>query len=299
MMWGEFAVDPDAIASSFERFVGLVDRFGVDQGRIISDFAAGGRWSRAVIGAAEAAGFGEVKMTSVVERLRELRDEKGVMRLGRTYPNLPGGWIANAAAEDAREPFQAVITEAGGTGCAGDCRAVDMRVDRAPCRVSAYASVPRTAAGIVSVAAPLIQIARSVHLIDPHIGFSERWLRPLSALIGRCRPGTHVTVHLRDSDQASPTVMFVADARNRLAPRLPPGVTVRMLRWKERPGGEPFHDRAVLTDMGGMTFGHGLDEGRAGASVRVQRLDAGGWAAWLATTNPATSPYTLSDDITL
>lgn len=51
--------------------------------------------------------------------------------------------------------------------------------------------------------------------------------------------------------------------------------------------------------MGGMTFGYGLAEGEPGSTVNVQRLDPDGYAAWLATTDPVRSPYTLTDEIVL
>lgn len=297
-MWGEFAVEPTAIATSFERFAGMIDRFGVGQGRLISDFAEV-RWSRAVMEAADEAELGDVAKKSIEERLRELRDAKGVVRTGRAWPGVAGGWIANAAAEDVRIPFYAVISEAGGSGCAGDCRAQDVRTDRAPCHVPGHAVVPRNAAAIAGVAAPLLGLARTAHLIDPYLGFSERWLRSVTALVDRCRVGTEIVLHARDGDQALPKPMFEAEAHSKLKPRLRPDVAVRLCRWKVRVGGAPFHDRAVLTDMGGMTFGYGLAEGEPGSTVNVQRLDPDGYAAWLATTDPVRSPYTLTDEIVL
>ena len=297
-MWGEFAVEPAAAASSLERFSGLIDRFGVGQGRMISDFAEV-RWSRAVMEAADVAELGDIAKKCIEERLRELRDAKGVIRTGRVWPGVAGGWVANAAAEDARLPFYAIISEEGGSGSAGDCRAQDVRVDRAPCHVPGHAVVPRTASAIAWVAAPLLGLGRVVHLIDPYIAFSERWLRPLTALVNQCRPGAEVILHGRDGEQAAPRAAFGAEAQGKLAPRLRHDVTVRLRRWRVRIGGVPFHDRAVLTDMGGMTFGYGLAEGEPGSTVNVQRLDPDGYSAWLATVDPARSPYTLTDEIVL
>ena len=304
MMWGEFAVDPAAIISSFERFAGLIDRFGVDQGRVVSDFAVGS-WSSAVINAAETAGLGELAQASVVERLRELRSAKAVVKNGRTYPGLPGGWVVNAAAEDAREPFHAVISEAGGSGCAGDCRAIDARNDRPPFRVDGFADVPRLAADIAGAAAPLLRFAREIHLIDPHVTFTKgplrtgEWVRPLAALIGRCRPGAGATIHLLQRPDKPDVGTFIAAARQHLRPHVPQGAFITLRRWEERAGGQQFHDRAVLTDMGGMTFGNGLDEGPAGSTVHIQRLEASGWKTLLAKFDTATSPYRLADNLVL
>lgn len=304
MMWGEFAVDPAAMTSSFERFAGLIDRFGVDQGRVISDFAAGS-WLVAVIDAAKTAGLGEIAQASVVERLRELRGAKGIVKTGRTYRGLTGGWLVNAAAENAREPFHAVISETGGSGCAGDCRAIDARNDRPPFRVEGFADVPRLTADIAGAAAPLLRFARQVHLIDPHITFTKgpmrtgEWVRPLAALISRCRPGATATIHLLQRPDKPDIGRFIAAARQYLRPHVPQGAAITLRRWEELTGGQQFHDRAILTDMGGMTFGSGLDEGPAGSTVHVQRLDASGWKRLLAKFDPATSPYRLADNLVL
>jgi hypothetical protein len=49
-----------------------------------------------------------------------------------------------------------------------------------------------------------------------------------------------------------------------MASRLPRNVTIEFVRWKQRDGGEKLHNRYILTDLGGVSFGVGLDEGKAG-----------------------------------
>ena len=43
-------------------------------------------------------------------------------------------------------------------------------------------------------------------------------------------------------------------------------------RWKEREGGEKLHNRYILTDIGGVQFGVGLDEGEPGTTDDIARL---------------------------
>jgi hypothetical protein len=49
-----------------------------------------------------------------------------------------------------------------------------------------------------------------------------------------------------------------------MAVRLPSGISVEFVRWRQRDGGEKLHNRYVLTDLGGMALGIGLDAGGAG-----------------------------------
>lgn len=296
-MFAEFAVDPAAMVTSLDRFRGLIDRFGVDQGRIISDFAPG-RWSGEVIDLARANGFRDVALASVEERLREKRNEKGISRFGRTYPGKAGGWIANALDADAIEPFSGIVVEAA-CGHALEVCAADARTDRPPLRVPDMAEISRTAADIVAVTVPLIRISRTLHLIDPHIGFAPRWLKSIRALIAACRAPMQVVVHsLQTAGDMLTPQQFGQNVRHYFN-AFPPGVGVTFRRWKERPRGQEFHDRAILSDVGGMAFGHGLDEGGVGTKVHVHRLGRNGWETLLAKFDPQTSPYDADAEIVL
>ncbi|MFC7537171.1 hypothetical protein ACFQPG_07295 [Sphingomonas sp. GCM10030256] len=296
-MFAEFAVEPAAMVTSVDRFVGLIDRFGVDQGRIISDFAQG-RWSGEVIELAKANGFRDVALASVEERLREKRNEKGIARFGRAYPGKAGGWTPNALEADKIEPFAGIVLEAK-CGHALEICAAEARTDRSPLRIPDIADVPRTAGDIVAAVKPLIRISRTLHLIDPHIGFSPRWLNSIRALILACRAPMEVVVHtwLSAGDMLTPA-QFEQNVRHYYKV-FPAGVRVTFRRWKKRPGGQEFHDRAILSDVGGMTFGHGLDEGAAGTTVHVHRLGRDGWETLLAKFTPESSPYDSDPPITL
>lgn len=56
--------------------------------------------------------------------------------------------------------------------------------------------------------------------------------------------------------------------------RIPTGVTLNFKRWSERPNGEKFHNRYLLTDIGGVIFGVGLDAGSASQTDDVNLMDA-------------------------
>lgn len=56
---------------------------------------------------------------------------------------------------------------------------------------------------------------------------------------------------------------------------IPKGLSIRIVRWKERQGGEALHNRYILTDIGGVLFAHGLDRGKEGQQddVFLMELD--------------------------
>ena len=46
-----------------------------------------------------------------------------------------------------------------------------------------------------------------------------------------------------------------------------------MVRWEQIAGGERLHPRYILTEMGGISFEVGLDEGKPGESTDVAILE--------------------------
>jgi len=62
------------------------------------------------------------------------------------------------------------------------------------------------------------------------------------------------------STKATPD-FFMAECQKRLPRLVPRGLTISIRRLQERAGKEKLHNRYVLTDIGGIVFGVGLDEG--------------------------------------
>ena len=60
------------------------------------------------------------------------------------------------------------------------------------------------------------------------------------------------------------TLDYFEEGAKELAKRLPATVRVEFRRWRQRTGGEKFHNRYVLSDLGGVMLGTGLDAGDVG-----------------------------------
>jgi hypothetical protein len=52
--------------------------------------------------------------------------------------------------------------------------------------------------------------------------------------------------------------MLLEDAQQRLRGRLTPDSEIELIEWQEKPGGEDFHDRFVLSGTAGIMVGAGL-----------------------------------------
>jgi short chain dehydrogenase len=87
--------------------------------------------------------------------------------------------------------------------------------------------------------------------------------------------------------------LFRQRCRNNLAAALPKGLSIEAMLWKERVGGFHFHERLIVTDLGGVAVDSGIDDGEAGETYVIRLLGKEESANYLNKHAPATSPYDL------
>lgn len=123
----------------------------------------------------------------------------------------------------------------------------------------------------------LLARSREILFIDPYFGrLDQRFVRVLREMLKHlARPGnppTRIEYHL----ERNSLVLDLAEFERRL-PRIircdiPTGSSLTFYLWEKMDGGELLHDRFVITDLGGVNFSVGLDEGDAGQTTKVTRL---------------------------
>lgn len=246
----EFAVEPEAIVSSYREFSYIVEKFGVCEGRVISRFPK--TWKRLVYEAAQARHQGKVEGKKIEERLRGLSDE---VLIAMSRPAGTGGWIEIALAEHQRQPFDYLITNAP----QGIAEAVPVETldGEHPClQITREISIPREPEAMASACAFLLKTAKVIKIIDPHLDFSKsRFREPFKAFMKHVRAGTQIEIY-RGIDDGGPARDFMRQNSEQFLPNaLPAGVNARI---RLLPAGS-MHNRFLLTDLGGIKFGVGLD----------------------------------------
>ncbi len=246
----EFAVEPEAIVSSYREFSYIVEKFGVCEGRVISRFPK--TWKRLVYEAAQARHQGKVEGKKIEERLRGLSDE---VLIAMSRPAGTGGWIEIALAEHQRQPFDYLITNAP----QGIAEAVPVETldGEHPClQITREMSIPREPEAMASACAFLLKTAKVIKIIDPHLDFSKsRFREPFKAFMKHVRAGTQIEIY-RGIDDGGPAREFMRQNAEQFLPNaLPAGVNARICLL---PAGS-MHNRFLLTDLGGIKFGVGLD----------------------------------------
>lgn len=258
----EYALDPDAI-SDWPSFRYFFDHFGVHTGRLISEFP--GKWKRLVYQAVERGPATTIQRQSIVERLTTIDDK--LFRQQRTYDGTVS-WIKNALTQQPLEPFRAIITNnypAGSNNCLG----ADGVDSTDPLwAVSTQAVLEREPEILAAAARTLLRHSAEVIFVDPHFKPGRRkWLRPLEEFIQNAIESgpsiSRMEYHFKFDPAASPPfdAAFIAECQRRIAPVVPLGMTIKLIRWKKRPVGKSFHARLLLTNKGGIGFDYGLDEG--------------------------------------
>lgn len=271
----EYAVEPQAIGSSWEDFRYLIEKFGFDRGRLISRFPK--KWEKSVIDAAKQSGMADVPFKKLVLRLERAKHE-ALIPSGRPYDPELGSWVTNAVTQHKLNPFQAIIASENYDANDAVLVADDLEDGHQRFESPVNWEVPRVGAQLAEAMAPLLQTARHVMLVDKYLNFEDaryrETLREALAAIAAGRQGCgvceiHVAEHAR-----SPSIEHLHyNAKKYLPQIIPNGMTVKLFQWKEKHGGEDFHARYLLTDRGGLLVDAGFSADGANQKVMMSLLD--------------------------
>lgn len=273
----EYALEPELVATWTDRreFRYFVERFGLGQGRVVSRYPK--RWTRLVWEAFD--GTGDLDRKRLEELLARLSERMVRRRDARWDPAL-AGWLANAERENGRRPFHAILARANPRGHPSVVVGADVDEDSVPrWAVPRGLSVPRKAAAMADAVAPALRCSSIVIFVDPHFGPERpRHRRPFEAFLERIlrqRPGhppNRVEVHTSAVGTGTES-FFRGECQARLRRCIPEGMRIVVRRLHQRTGGEMLHNRYILTDLGGVAFGVGLDDGDDGENDDLTLMD--------------------------
>jgi hypothetical protein len=253
----EYAVEPRAIGSSWETFRYLIEKFGFDKGRLISEFPK--RWLLEVYNATTA--FPDVQKKRVVEALNQARKNK-VVRCHRPYDPDAGDWLHNALIEHLRLPFHAIIALENPTGEAVVLPIRDLDELHPLMAVAHDRAVTRDPTSIATALAGLLRFGSNILFVDPFFDpYSGRYkstLRECLAIVKEFNPRATCEIHYRYHEDKPAQEEIQREAGNLFRDIIPAGMKINIYCWREKNGGADFHDRFLLTDKGGIGAGAGF-----------------------------------------
>lgn len=275
----EYALEPTLVASWHDplksRF--FIEQFGFGAGRVVARYPK--KWRKFVWEAFKATSNGTSQRDK--ERIQELLVrlmEPGVKRREMMWDDTHD-WLTNAEGEHARRPFHAILARENPRKNVYVMREADILADTATDWDAPHTRVvERTAEEMAACVAPMLRCATKILFIDPHFrATEERFRKPLSAflrVVDARASDTTFELHTADRADKPSWTEFQRECEDKLPPVLPAGMPLFVYRWKEREGGEKLHNRYILTDIGGVQFGVGLDEGEPGTTDDIARLSA-------------------------
>ncbi len=276
-MFYEYALEP-SLLSNWKDFRYFTERCGWYEGRLIARYPK--RWKRLVYDSLR--GCGEIERKRIEERLRGI-NAKLVKRVNAQYDGEQT-WLGNAVAEHGRKPFHAILAVANPTAHPDVLLGDD--VDEARWNVSGE-PVLRLPAEFAAQIALLLRASHTVAFIDPHFApTAKRFTAVFEAFLsvvfdassGGRPPEVQLHVGIKYLDiadeverkQAESRVVHhrIAELQKYLPSVIPSGEKVTASVWKEKDGGDKLHNRYVLTDVGGVSFGIGLDSAEEGVHTK-------------------------------
>lgn len=296
----EYALSPHLVAKwAIEGSGRIVGQFGMDQRRLVADFPK--HWTGQVYGALYEL-FGDDDSSVEFQNARPVLDgflqwlgEHCVCRT-TTVPH-GASWVDAALDEHTLRPFYAILANDAVDGQpAVITPAVIENIRDARWYLPTIEPSKKTAAEIASALKPLVARAREIVIVDPYFdAAASRFTDALEALL-------KVTMSHREDALGPPCIVLmtgveqahsardgeftneqkrrvaenlVAKARVRLPAILPPGVEVELVCLAHPPGGDPLHNRFVMSDIGGAVMPYGIDASSPNAVDDLQPMQKG------------------------
>jgi hypothetical protein len=268
----EFAIDPSVMAR-WSLFDTYWEDFGVEKGRLISKYPI--LWKIKVDELARKLSK-SVQASAISSKIR--KDSYKFLDTGRTYDGK-ADWLENVAAQQGNQPFHAVVAYENPKGHTGILIPGEFAKDEPPYKVLAEDFVPRASVELAACARLLLVNCSEIQFIDPYFDPSEpRFRNTFGAMLGLCSRGVlkHIEIHREKPVPYLPNVQLDKYQR-RLDGLVPKGLRLKVFFWGQTPGGMEMHPRFLLTDLGGIHFENGLDEGKPGEMTLVRGVSHPIW----------------------
>jgi len=256
----EYAVDP-SLLGDINNCRTIFDNFRPDRGKLIAEVPR--KWLREAYKAIDRSRYSPMKRKAIVENLNRLK-KQGMSKNHQleSWDAVNDSWLDYIINANSSGSFAAIFTETQVAGSVQTYALSDLFLGKAPeCwKYDSQQHINRTPQAIAAAVKPLITISKQITLIDRHIyPNTPRYQSVLKEIIrtvntdGLYGAGIDtVTIHLSDE-----RTDMQDSLERKVLPFLPKGMKVVCHQWPK----DIFHDRFIITDVGGVKFGHGLDEG--------------------------------------
>jgi len=277
----EYAVDP-SFFSNIDKVIFLMESFGRDKGRLISELKRD-NWVDLVRQSIRNAGLQDVARKRLVEALNILVKKQKSLYCRQQQVDEGPNWLSTTQRAHSIWPYRGILLEEYD----GDDQQYLVRdihlSGRQNWTVPPSLTVAREKTAMVEAAGAVLANAREVMLVDrnfrlenPHgnsVGKYKNVLLGIARFLVDKQYGPSVgklVYHIGDEYYNE---VNIKDQFNRhLRAEFPAGIKLEFVIWPKN----DLHDRFILTDIGGIDCGIGLDEyaGTSERTVKLKRLSS-------------------------
>lgn len=264
----EYAIDPQLIlnwAQSTRDYREFIHAFGIGQPRVLGGFPKFKNWKRLVLRSIPST-FSETASSRAIELVSAIGDSM-VQRNMNEYDGTKD-WDNNIKAETSKAAFDRIfVLSKSNSSIESAFEQKDIYNNPGqhwefPLQVL----VNRTADDMANAVANMLRLANHIIFIDPHIKISPDKLRPITAYIEKSlkdrvsnnKPLVEIMCDINSNRSPTANALFrgISDYIGENIDKIE--LSIKQL--EELPSGEKLHNRYILTDIGGVSFGVGLDE---------------------------------------
>ena len=300
----DYALEPELLAEcdrdkSLYRYFVHYKKFSWDTGRVVVEYPDPRIWRELVCGLVGNNRRSEALLTHL--------QRTQIIRLAVPW-NDALTWLDNAWREHHCHPFHAILVN--------DC-ATPIGHSEIVCKEDILdgthitladpltsITVERTAASMADCIKPMLRYAKRIRFIDPHFDPSDRQYKTSLCNFLRiiCYSGRSGSVELEYHASADGSgddwTTFEGACQTNLSCLIPKGFSITIRRWWNKSGGERFHNRYILTDIGGVHFGNSIKEEPKGIDT-ISRLSSIDSLKWNAKYSDGTSAFDLDGEVTI
>lgn len=276
----EYAVDP-CIFVSKEKAIFVLESFGRDKGRLVSEIRRD-HWLSLVRDAIRTSDNKPVAKHTLKEALKKLVKNQKALYVRQQQVEDDSTWLRLTKKAHEVWPYRGILVEEyDGGDDSFLVRDIDLS-DKPNWFVPSSKFVNRETTAMVDAVSALLFNAREVMLVDRNFRLENEHNRPvgkyINVLIGFLnflaskQYGPPVGKLIYHIGNRIPSRTLENNCEHYLKKHIPAGIRLEFSIW---PWNE-LHDRFVLTDIGGVDFGMGLDEfaGTNEKNITIKRLSS-------------------------
>lgn len=271
-----FAIDPGLVVTWVKTRQHRLARrsFGLGTPRVLLELPKFNKWKSAAWKIAEQHDLSDGERAAITELLEHLSELRCRRASAPTHEELPT-WLEKAEREYARKRFGAILASDNPRKHPGVLIEVLAELEDPRWSCATGITTSRTPEAFAAALEPLLINSTTLHFIDPYFGkldHRKTFTALMRVVANSGNKPDLVKVHCH-ADRIPPLSLSEFEREvKQMEHHLPSSIEVEFVRWRERSGRDKLHNRYILTNLGGVSFGTGLDSGKPGQTDDIYLL---------------------------